>query len=155
MTAEQAELNNADPDTKYTSEQFNDLPLLERLPRVFRNTEDWKGYLGDSQLSATRKTQFAKSQGYSGVMIWEAGQDKQDIHVSMSEQIMRVANGSNVISHADMLYTKGDYSQAPSADQLGSIRERRKRKREEEKIRLDKEGKEGNQKGQNNRWKEL
>ena len=88
-------------------------------------------------------------------MIWESGQDKQEIHVSMSESIMMVANESNIISHADMLYTKGDYSQAPNADQLGSIRERRKRKREEEEIKLDKEGPEGRKKGSSNRWKEL
>lgn len=75
-------------------------PLAERLDPAFKARNEYEGYLYDCVLSAQRKTAWAKSMGLAGVFIWEVGQDKVEPHVSLTEGVMAVGNGTKEVREA-------------------------------------------------------
>ena len=111
-------------------------PLVEKLDPAFKSRNEYESYLFDCVLSAQRKTAWAKSMGLAGVFIWEIGQDKVEPHVSLTEGVMLVGNGTRTLTRAELVQSFGtDKNTRPplTAADLGSVKERRRRKREEAK----------------------
>ncbi|GMI16124.1 hypothetical protein TrLO_g4854 [Triparma laevis f. longispina] len=117
-----------------------DVPVVEKLDPNFISRNQHNQFLFDCQLSAQRKTSYAKSMGLGGVFIWEVGQDKFEPKVSLTEAVMMVGNGTRVMTKAELASVydpagigEQQYRPPLTAHDLGSAKDRRRKKREEQK----------------------
>lgn len=126
-----------DQAKQHTGEEENDFDKkhhTQLLPASFRMRDEMKGFMFDSQLTAQRKTAFAKSRGLGGVFVWEVGQDKLVPGVSLLQGVMEVGNGSRKLTQAEMTMGGGlgrierNFKTAEHED-VGSRKERRRRER--------------------------